>query len=526
MPASLRIARSSARRARASLWLVGVPVLGLALVGLGVVPMPWRANAATPATEGATVRRGPLRIAVIGGGSLLPAETVKLISGVEGRTTILSLVPEGTSVRKGEIVCELDATAMVEKRIEQSIRLGNAEAALVKARQNHQIQESQNRSDIQKALQATGFSEQDLQMFLEGERDSELEKARQAIDLAREEEQQARERLTWSEKLGTKGFLTAVELETDRIAHHRTEIALQTTTRDYGLLERFRMPRKEAELKAAVEEAKRESERVELQSKARIVDFESDVRTCEATLGLEVEKLSRLDSQIEKAKLRAPGDGFVVYAQRDSDEPQIQEGTEIREREEILSIPSSDGVIAQVKLHESVLEQVQVGQPCAVKVDALPGAVFDGSVSFVAMLPDQNTRWMNPNLRVYRTEATLASPNPRMRPGMSCSVEILIEEIADAVHVPVQCVFRDRQETVCFVVREGEFERRDVRVGRANELWVQILSGLAQGETVLLSAPPGYGGGSPSAKRSEEETPSESEPARQASGPASANESR
>lgn len=484
-------------------------MLGLALFGLGLVPAPWRANAAAPSTEGAVVRRGPLRITVTGGGNLLPAETVKLVSGVEGRTTILSLVPEGTSVKKGEIVCELDATLMVEQRIEQSIRTGTAESALVKARMNHQIQESTNRSEIQKAIEAAGFSEQDLQMFLEGERDSELEKAKQAIDLAREEEGQAQDRLAWSEKLATKGFLTPVELESDRIAHHRTEIALQTSTRDLGLLERFRMPRKEAELRAAVLEAKRESERVELQAKARIVDFESYVRTCDATLELEREKLTRLDSQIEKAKLRAPSDGFVVYAVRDNDEPQIQEGTEIREREEILSIPSSDGVIAEVKLHESVLEQVQIGQTCTIKVDALPGAVFDGRVSFVAMLPDQNTRWMNPNLRLYRTQATLNTANPRMRPGMSCSVEILIEEIADAVHVPVQCVFRDGRETYSLIVRDGETERRDVRVGRANELWVQILSGLAEGETVLLSPPPGSVRKPASAKEAEEATPSE-----------------
>ena len=481
-------------------WLIGVPVLGLALVGL--VPILPGAKPARTDTQGAVVRKGPLRIAITGGGGLLPAETVKLVSAVEGRTTILALVPEGTSVKKGEIVCELDATAMVEKRIEQSIQVGNAESALVKARQNHQIQESQNRSDIEKARQAGQFAEQDLLMFLEGERESEVEKGRQAIDLAREEEQQARERLGWSEKLGTKGFLTSVELEADRIAHHRTEIALQTTTRDHALLERFKLPRKEAELRAAVEEGKRELERVELQSKARIVDFESDVRTCVATLALEQEKLARLDSQIDKAKLRAPGDGFVVYAVRDNDEPQIQEGTEIREREEILSIPSSDGVIAQVKLHESVLEQVQVGQTCIVRVDALPGLAFDGRVSFVAMLPDQNTRWMNPNLRLYRAEATIAAPSPRMRPGMSCSVEILIEDVPDTVHVPVQCVFRDRQGPVCFVIRDGEVERREVKVGRSNDLWVQILSGLEPGEIVQLAPPLGFDRG---AREKEEE---------------------
>jgi hypothetical protein len=57
---------------------------------------------------------------------------------------------------------------------------------------------------------------------------------------------------------------------------------------------------------------------------------------------------------------------------------------------------------AEMKLHESVLKQVQVGQPCIVTVDALPGLELEGRVEFVAMLPDQNSRWSNPSLRVYR----------------------------------------------------------------------------------------------------------------------------
>jgi multidrug resistance efflux pump len=62
--------------------------------------------------------------------------------------------------------------------------------------------------------------------------------------------------------------------------------------------------------------------------------------------------------------LRAPRDGYVVYAQRDSDEPPISEGAEVREREEIMSIPGSEAMVVTCKLHESVLKQVGVGQGC------------------------------------------------------------------------------------------------------------------------------------------------------------------
>ena len=457
-----------------------------------MVPARWSAAARGPAEQGAPVRRGPLRIAVTTGGNLKAADTVRLTCGVEGRTTILAIAPEGTQVREGEVVCELDASVLVEQRIQQSITVGRAEAALVKATQTRAIQESQNKSDLDRAEQTVEFAAQDLQMFLEGERELELEKAQQAIDLAREEAQRAQSRLSWSQELSAKGFLTALELEADRISEHRSVVLLQQPTRERELLERYRLPRRESEMRAAQDEARLERARVELQAAARLVDFDSDVRSSRASLELEKERLARFETQIELAKLRAPSNGYVVYAQRDSDEPPIGEGVEVHEREEILSIPSSDGMMAEVKLHESVLKQVHVGQACSISVDALPGTLLAGRVDFVAMLPDQNSRWSNPNLRLYRCEVGITDASQSLRPGMSCSVEILIEELADAVFVPVQAVFRDGIRNVSFVATEDGVESRQVRVGRYTELWVQTLEGLSEGEIVLLQAPPGF----------------------------------
>ncbi|MCC7012781.1 MAG: hypothetical protein IT454_09490 [Planctomycetes bacterium] len=484
---------SSRPRAGSAKWpLLAVLVLGsVALALAGTLPRPWSSPRAAAATEGALVRRGPLRFAVTVGGSLRATDTLRLACGVEGRTTILSIVPEGTQVANGDIVCELDATALVEKRIEQSIQVANAEAALVKATQLIEIQESQNKSDKKAARQKVEFAEQDLQMFLEGERTLELESSQQEIDLAREEAQRADGRLSWSEKLSEKGFLTATELEADRISRHRAQVELHQATQLKDMLERFRLPRRESELRAALEEAHQELERVDLQAKAHLVDLESNRRSSQAALELEREKLARLEAQIDKAKLRAPCAGYVVYARRDNDEPPIAAGAEVREREEVLSIPSSAGMTAEVKLHESVLKQVVLGQSCRITVDALRGLELVGRVAYVAVLPDQNSRWSNPNMRVYRCDVVLETDHAALRPGMSCSVEVEIEDLADALHVPVQAVFREGRSTVAFVVTPDGYERRAVRVGRFDELWVQVLDGLREGEHVRLDAPLG-----------------------------------
>jgi HlyD family secretion protein len=463
----------------------------LGLAAYASIEAGWIGGKRSFASSGATVRRGPLRINVNARGNLKAADSVSLKSEVEGRTLILSLVPEGTHVNEGDVVCELDATALVEKRFQQTIAVSNAEAALVKARQNFEIQQSQNASDSAKAAQKLTFCEEDLRKYVEGERASEHEKSREAITLAQEESKRAEDKLEWSEKLAKKGFLTTSELEADRFARDRVAVALQQAKRELDLLERFQLPRKEAELRAALEEAKRERDRVELQAKARIVDFEADVRTNEAKFQLESDKLQKVETQIEKARIKAPRAGLLVYAQRDSDEPPIQEGTEVRERQEILTIPNAAGMIVQAKLHESVLKQVQVGQRCNVKVDALPGSQFEGRVGFVALLPDQNSWWAN-NTRLYRTDIEITTPSDEMRPGMSCVIEIEIDVIPDALYVPVQSVFRHHDENVAFTTGMSGIAMRTVSVGRQNDQWVQILTGLSEGESVLLSPPPDF----------------------------------
>jgi len=74
---------------------------------------------------------------------------------------------------------------------------------------------------------------------------------------------------------------------------------------------------------------------------------------------------------------------------------------------------------------------------------------------------------------------------------MNCGIEILAEEIRDTLYVPLQCVHLIKGETEAFVPRLGGYDERKVQVGKQSDKWVQVLSGLAEGEEVLLAPPPG-----------------------------------
>jgi len=484
------------KKKRSRTWgLVTIGILVLGAAGYAAAGAVLGSSEST-AVEGAEVKRGPLRISVVERGNLKAAESVTLKSEIEGRTQVLYLIDEGTFVQPGDVLCELDVTTLADERVEQEIRVRDREAEYVKAEQNFEIQKSQNLSDIAKAEREKEFAAIDLQKYLLGDMPQDLQKADEDILLREEELAQSAQDLEWSEKLAQKGFLEQSRLDQDRLAKTRAEVALNQARRAKVLLEEYEIPRSQREYEAEVEEKERELDRVKLQARALIADYEAELKTSEARLSLERENLAKIDQQVEKAVLKAPVAGMVVYAVEDNGrwgggEP-MQEGAEVRERQGIITIPSAEGYIVEASLHESVLEKVTTGMPCLVSVDALPGRTFAAEVKFKAVLPDQQSWFANPDLRVYRTDIRILDKDPDMRPGMSCSLEILVDELPDTTYVPVQAIFLDAGEPICFVSDNGVIEKRPVEVGQNNSKLVEIQSGLTEGEIVLLSHPSGF----------------------------------
>jgi HlyD family secretion protein len=446
--------------------------------------------------KGVAVRRGPLDITVLETGNLKAAKSVALRSEIEGNSTILYLIEEGVTVEAGALLVELDTTELVKERLQQEIVVRNADSGRVKAQQSLEIQVSQNTSDIAAAERQLEFARIDLVKYVDGDWKLQERQANDDILLAREELKRAEDQLTWSQKLFDDGFLTRTELEADQLGAQRAQIRLDQSILSLDILQRFDKTRQESTLNADIVEAERELERVKLQAAARLVDYEADLDSQTRKLELELEKLAKVEMQLGKSKITAPIAGMVVYAKQNSNrwsggEP-IAEGQQVRERQELITIPSADGMIVEASVHESVLEQVNVGQTVRITVEALPEREFTGRVRFKAVLPDTNSWWANPDLRVYRTEIEILNPELGMRPGMTCAVRVEVAKLENVLHVPVQARFFQGEQAVVFV-RDGEtISLRHVELGLYNEAWIEIKGGLEEGEIVLMSAPQGY----------------------------------
>lgn len=488
-------------------FLFGVIVLGLGVVGYGAGPGGWFDPEEIAAIEGVPVRRGRLRISEVARGNLEAKNSARMVNELEGRTTILFLAEEGTYVEKGQLVCELDVSNLEDRLVTQEISVKKSEASFTKAREQYDIQEIQNTSDIAAAELAKKLADMDLEKFEPtsagesadqvrgGEWTNDLASAQEKITLAEEKLAQAESNLIWTVKLEEKGFVQRTQLEADRSAKQVAEIQLEQARREYMLKLDYEYDRRLAELQADAETAVRDIAKVEKQALAKLADFSAEKASAEFELQRERDQLAKMRDQIGKAKIHAPEAGMLVYGRKKSgrhmggggDVP--EEGGEVHERQEIATIPRPGGMIADVSLHETKLENVRVGQRCVVSVDALPGQIFQGEVAFLAAVADSGSWMTNPNQRLYKTEVTLSGVVPEMRPGMSCSIEILIDDLDDVLFVPRQAVFLDGDQTVVFVAENGEHVKRDVDVGQDNNRSVEIRSGISEGEIVLLSPP-------------------------------------
>ncbi|HQO34164.1 MAG TPA: efflux RND transporter periplasmic adaptor subunit, partial [bacterium] len=438
------------------------------------------------------VQQGPLTISIAVSGTIQAREKVIIKNELEGSSTILYLVPEGTRVKEGDLLVELDASALVDQKVEQQIKVQNAEAAYINSRENLAIVESQAKSDIDLAKLTYDFAEQDLQKYEEGEFPKLKNEALAMIKQREEELSLANDKVKWSQVLFNEKYLSQTELDNDKLAATRIQIQLDLAKADSELLEQYTYKRQIAQLTSDVAQAEMALDRTQRQANANIVQASADLQAKLSEYDQQKSKLEKIEDQIVKAKIYAPMEGLTVYATsvqmsfRGNNEP-LQEGQQVRERQELIHLPTTASYIADVKVPESSLEKIRIGLPVRITVDALPGAVFTGKVMSIAPLPNAQSMFMNPDLKVYNTQISIDGDGETLRSGMGCQAEIIVDYFQDATYVPIQSVLRVGDKPTVFVAKGTEWEPRTVDLGLDNNRLAQIKSGLKKGEVVLLT---------------------------------------
>ena len=159
-------------------------------------------------------------------------------------------------------------------------------------------------------------------------------------------------------------------------------------------------------------------ERTTRKARADLVQAQAGLKAKEAEYHRQKDKLQKIGDQITKTKLYAPADGLVIYATsarsggwRGNTEP-LDEGQEIRERQELIYLPTGNLAKAEITIHESNLDKTHPGLPAIITVDALPGQTFRGAINhikFPVVVDDRRFREATGYQPVYDESATMES---------------------------------------------------------------------------------------------------------------------
>lgn len=453
----------------------------------------FRPRSSEVATSFHEVRRGSFTVSVIEGGNLSAVSEISVRSEVEGVARIIFIVPEGSYVMEGDLLVELDSAQAQDQVNQQQIAYERARFGVIQAEQTLEIQRSTTNSDIRAAALKLQFAKLDLQKFEQGQRVVDLIEASNRLVAAQAQLTVNLETYLNTRDLAAKGYETKLREDGDRLTVLNNTNSLIVASNTLWMLRTFDHPKLFAQFQSDVRETESELERVVAQSIRRIAQYEADLITQSNTLALNSRKLERDKKNLDACRIYAPQDGLVVYASgenRWSSESLIEEGATVRNRQEIIKLPDTSRMKVTVKVHESHVNMIRPGLPAFVILDSMPDERFAGVVDRVGLLPDTQSRWGNPNLKVYNTDIHITDKLPDVKPGVSAKAEIIITNIDNALSIPIQAVTTLKGKQVAYRARGNtSSEPQPVETGLYNTKYVQILDGLQEGDRVLLAPP-------------------------------------
>ncbi len=182
--------------------------------------------------------------------------------------------------------------------------------------------------------------------------------------------------------------------------------------------------------------------------------------------------LERLDTRIADYTIRAPIAGVVSRRFVDL-------GAMDTPSQPIVEILDVSGLKVNCDIAQVSAGKVRVGQRAVVTADAFPGERFEGRAAIVDPSLDPQTRTLAMELRV--------DGRGRLKPGMFVNVSLALGE-KTALAVPMDALMRLPGTGVyyLFAVKDGKAEKRTVELGLRRGNFVEILSGVREGERVVV----------------------------------------
>lgn len=218
---------------------------------------------------------------------------------------------------------------------------------------------------------------------------------------------------------------------------------------------------------------------LEMESRVRALDTQfANIRQKLLTLGLsspQIDQVVKTTRVVDALPVRAPMDGVVVHFDRVL-------GQVIRADEPLFEIHDLSQVWVQAYVGERDSSHVQVGQTARIRLVAHPDFEAEGTVARLGPVVGADSRTQAAWIEFQKP------PSVALQHNMLARVTLTVDRPPPKLAVPLSSVVRDGLRSFVFVLKpDGTFDRRRIEIGRADDRFLEIKSGLSRGESVATS---------------------------------------
>ena len=266
----------------------------------------------------------------------------------------------------------------------------------------------------------------------------------------------------------------------------------------------------------AVEKAKLEVSKVEIVSKLQGEESRIDLASAEQALKVQkatgdlhdasdkakVASLTRQRDQaqaevdltrhrLDQMEIKAPLTGIIIYLSNYSqgwmNAKPFKVGDQAWPGGALAEIPDLATLEMEGKVEEIDRGRIALENDVRVRVDSLPELTLPAKLNEISPLTEQSFEW--PPTRSFRGFAAIHNPDPRLRPGMNGSMDVVVSRIPNAISVPAKAVFTQNGKPVVYLASHGSYRAVEVQVLARNPDEVAI-SGVTAGAMVTTVEPP------------------------------------
>lgn len=254
--------------------------------------------------------------------------------------------------------------------------------------------------------------------------------------------------------------------------------------------------------KAAAEEARLEHDRKRRLLDAQLISTaefdvvearhtraQAGIASAEAEIAAVQAAVRSAEVEVDSTVIRAPFDGTVLTKNADVGEIVAPFGSSATSRAAVVRIADMNSLLVEADVSERNLDQVTLGGPCEITLDAFPQTRYRGIVDTIVPTADRAKA-------TVLTKVRFTDKDERVLPEMSAKVAFLSAPSPDAetsggtrIGVPQKAILSREGRSTVFVVRDGRAVETPVEAGAPTNGFVEVRGSLAAGDRVILTPP-------------------------------------